>query len=215
MRSFGHLRLTPSKPFLLERVDDADAHGERQPGEESRALLEAPAEREREAAAGDRGPGAAATAPARGLPFGGERGAMDVATRRAAQQLARRRIELVDDLEVHRRRRAANAVPSVPVSADLVVELRRSGERPVLGERDAVLDQRVADRDGVEEVGRGHQPVAAAANPFERKPGRLGLPQKLRNAGARQPHLRGEVFAGVESAIRKLAQQGESERSKH
>jgi hypothetical protein len=37
----------------------------------------------------------------------------------------------------------------------------------------------------------------------------------LRNAGASEPHLRGEVFAGMERAVRKLAQQGEAERSKH
>ena len=61
--------------FGLERANDGDADGERQPGEKARALLELPAQREREAAAGDRRPRAAAAAATRRLPFGGKRDA--------------------------------------------------------------------------------------------------------------------------------------------
>jgi hypothetical protein len=39
--------------------------------------------------------------------------------------------------------------------------------------------------------------------------------QNLRDAGARQPHLRGEVFTGVKSAVRELTEQRKSERSEH
>ena len=82
------------------------------------------------------------------------------------------------------------------------------------GGNDAALDgevvQRAADFVGVEEVGGGGQPVAQAAHAFQRQPGRLGLLQELRNAGAGEPHRRGEVFAGVEGAVGKLPQQRES-----
>jgi hypothetical protein len=37
----------------------------------------------------------------------------------------------------------------------------------------------------------------------------------LRDARARQAHLRGKIFTGMERAIRKLAQQRETKRSKH
>ena len=52
---------------------------------------------------GDRGPGATAAAAPGGLPFGGEQRAVDVAARRATQELARRGIDLVDDFDGDRR----------------------------------------------------------------------------------------------------------------
>jgi len=58
------------------------------------------------------------------------------------------------------------------------------------------------------------QPVAPALDPLQRQPCRLGVLQHLRNAGASEPHLRGEVLTGMEVAVGKLAQQRESERSK-
>ena len=73
------LELDAREAFGLQRARDGDADGERQPRQEARALLEAPAERKREAAAGDRGPGAAAAAAAGGLPFGGQGDAVDIA----------------------------------------------------------------------------------------------------------------------------------------
>ncbi len=68
---------------------------------------------------------------------------------------------------------------------------------------------------GVEKVGRLEQTVAAALDALERETRRLGVLQRLRNAGARQPHFRGEIFARMEGAIGELAQQRESERSEH
>ena len=68
---------------------------------------------------------------------------------------------------------------------------------------------------GIEKIRRGEKPVAAAADALERQSGGFGLLEKLRDAGAREPHRRGEVFAGVEGAVRKLAQQRESKRSEH
>ena len=67
----------------------------------------------------------------------------------------------------------------------------------------------------VEKVRRRDQPIATSAHPLEREARGLRLPQQLRNAGAREPHLRGEVFAGMEGAVRELAQERESEGSKH
>ena len=64
-----------------------------------------------------------------------------------------------------------------------------------------VLAQRGADQVGREEIGRGQQPVAAAADAFQRQTGGFGFLQNLRNAGARHPHRLGEVFTGVESAV--------------
>ena len=168
-------------------------------------------------AAGDGGPGAPAAAASGGLPFGGEHRAVDVATRRAAQQLGRRRIELV------RRPRPASAAACGRTPAGRAPFSARSprpgpaawGRAARLGDLGAVTGEREAHRGGVEEVRRGLEPVTEAADALEREPGRLGLPQELRNAGARQPHLRGEVFARVELAVRKLAQQRETERSKH
>ena len=75
--------------------------------------------------------------------------------------------------------------------------------------------QRQPHRSSVEEIGGRLEPVAQAADALERQPGGFGLPQQLRNAGARQPHLRGEVLARVEIAVRQLAQQRETERSEH
>src|SRR5207249_10859674 len=80
---------------------------------------------------------------------------------------------------------------------------------------DTHLLERAADLVGVQKIGGREQAVAAAADPFQRQSGGLRLLQQLGNAGARQPHRRGEVFAGVESAVRKLAQERESERSEH
>ena len=91
----------------------------------------------------------------------------------------------------------------------------RSGDKPLLASVTPYSIRAERTCDGIEKIGRGDQPIAPTANALERKPGGLGLTQQLRNAGARQPHLRGEVFTGMESAVRKLAQQGESERSKH
>ena len=67
----------------------------------------------------------------------------------------------------------------------------------------------------IEKVGRVEQPIAAAADALERESGGLGLLQHLRDAGARQPDRGGEILAGVEGAVGKLAQQRESERSEH
>ena len=77
------------------------------------------------------------------------------------------------------------------------------------------LGERPADFHGIEEVGGGGEPIAQATDALERQPGGLGLLQELRNAGARKPHRGGEIFAGVEGAIGKLAQKRESERSEH
>ncbi len=68
---------------------------------------------------------------------------------------------------------------------------------------------------GVEKIGRLEQPVAAALDPLEGEARGVGILQDLRNAGARQPHLGGEVLTGMELSIGKLAQQRESERSEH
>ena len=68
---------------------------------------------------------------------------------------------------------------------------------------------------GVEEIGRAEQPVAAPLDALESESRGLGILQDLRNAGAREPHRVGEVLARVEVAIGEMAQQRESERSKH
>ena len=140
---------------------------------------------------------------------------MDVAARRAAQELARRRIDLVDDLEMDRRRRKDFRHRLHAGEADVVVELRSQRRQAVARERHAVVDKRLAHFDGVEEIGRRDEPVPPAAYALEREPGGLGLAQELRDARTRQPHLRGEIFTGMERAIRKLAQQRETKRSKH
>ena len=95
-----------AKALGLERARHRDADGEREPGQEPRPLLESPAERERQAAAGDRRPGPAPAAAPGGLPLGGERDAMDVALLRAAQELRRGRVDLVDHFDGERRRGA-------------------------------------------------------------------------------------------------------------
>src|SRR5205814_6029945 len=79
----------------------------------------------------------------------------------------------------------------------------------------AQILERLADLVGTEKIGGCKQPVAPPTHSFERQPGSLGLLQKLRDPGARQPDRRGEIFAGVESAVRKLAQERESKRSEH
>ena len=173
----------------LERAHDGDADRERQPGEKPRALLELPPQREREAAAGDRGPGAPAAAASRRLPFGGERDPMDVAALRPPHELGGRRLDLVDDLD-----RAAAA--RSPLAVGKLGELRPHLLR-------------------IEELRRLEQPVAAALDPLQRQPGRPGVLQDLGNTGARQPHLGGKVLAGMELPIGKLAQQRESKRSEH
>ena len=63
------------------------------------------------------------------------------------------------------------------------------------------LGERGARCPGVEEIGCLEEPVAAALDPLERKPRRLGVLQDLRNAGAGQADLGGEIFAGVECPI--------------
>ena len=173
----------------LERAHDGDADRERQPGEEAGALLELPAQREREAAAGDRRPGAPAAAASGRLPFGGQRDPVDVAPLRAPHELGGRRFDLVDDLDRDRQRRAPRAASQ--------------------------LGEPCPDLLGIEEIGRFEQAVAAALDPLEGEAGRAGVLQDLRNPGARQPHLGGEVLTGMEFPIGKLAQQRESERSEH
>ena len=83
------------------------------------------------------------------------------------------------------------------------------GDQPPLrlAAGDAVLfPQGDAHRIGIQEVGGGGQAIAQSADALKRKPGRFGLLQQLGNPGAREPHRGGEVFAGVEGAVRKLAQ---------
>ena len=60
-----------------------------------------------------------------------------------------------------------------------------------------------------------NQAVSAAADAFQRQTSGLSLLEELRNACARHPHRRGEVFTGMEGAVGKLAQERESERSEH
>jgi hypothetical protein len=57
--------------------------------------------------------------------------------------------------------------------------------------------------------------AAAALDPLQREPRSLGLLQNLRHAGARQPDLGGQIFAGMKVAVGELAQQCEPKRSKH
>ena len=113
---------------------------------------------------------------------------MDVAALRAAKEVGRRGADLVDHLDVQRREHRSLA-------------------------RDVV--QRPADLVGVEEVGRCREAIAEPPHAFQRQPGRLRLLQKLRNAGASEPDRRGQVFAGMERAVGKLAQKRESKRSEH
>ena len=188
MRSFGHLSATPGESLGLQRAGDGDADRERESRQEPGALLEPPAERKQQAAADDGGPDASAPAAPRRLPFGGERDAVDVAAPDAAHQLARGRVDLVDDFERDRRGDAAAGIDR--------------GERGL-------------DRLRVEKIGRLEQPVAAALDPLHREARGLGVLQHLRNAGAGQPDLGGELLAGVKVTIGKLAQQRESERSEH
>ena len=140
---------------------------------------------------------------------------MDVAARRAAQELGRRGVELVDELEVNRGPRRNLGAGLDADRGIVVLQLGAKRREAVRGELDAVLAQRLAHPRSIEEVRRGDEAVPAAPDPLQRQPRGLGLAQQLGHAGARQPHLRGEVFAGVESAVRKLAQERESERSKH
>ena len=157
----------------FERADHGDADREREPGEEARALLEAPAEREREAAAGDRRPRAAAAAAAGRLPFGGERDAVDVAALRAPHELRGRRFDLVDDLDAGREA----ACPALPASS--------TSRRPHLL--------------GVEEIGRLEQPVAAALDPLEREAGRARRPSAPAKPGraSAPPSRRGPRPSGT------------------
>ena len=79
IRSFGHFSSTPGSPSASSARMTATPTASDKPGDESGTLLEAPAQRKREAAARDRGPDpTAATAP-RGLPLGGQQRPMDVA----------------------------------------------------------------------------------------------------------------------------------------
>ena len=177
-----------AKPFGLERADRGDAHGERQSGEETGALLEFPAQREREAAARDRGPRAAAPAAPGRLPFGRERHAVHVATLRPAHELGRGRLDLVDDLD-------------------------REGQRNGLGLRH--LGQPAADFLGVDEIGGFEQPIATALHPFEGEARAFGVLEDLGNPRPSQADFVGQILAGMEFSIGKLAQQRESKRSEH
>ena len=140
---------------------------------------------------------------------------MDVAARRAAQQLGRRGIELVDDFD-HQRRATWNAGRDAGREPEVVV-VGGKHHRPSIGvgNLDIEIGQRGADRIDVEKIGGCQQAITAAADTLQRQPGGFRLLQKLRHAGARQPHRRGEVFARVECAVGKLAQKRESKRSKH
>ena len=55
-----------------------------------------------------------------------------------------------------------------------------------------------------EYIARAGRPETAHA--LQRQPGRFRLLEQLGNAGTRKPHGRGEIFARMEGAIRKLAQ---------
>ena len=140
---------------------------------------------------------------------------MDVAADGAPKELARRRIELIDNLD-HNRRSRRNPGRRRGRERDVIV-VGGQKHRPGIGRRDldAQILERCPDLVGIEKIGGCEQAVAASTNAFERKPGRLGLLQKLGDAGARQPYRCGEIFAGMESAIRKLAQERESKRSEH
>ncbi len=166
----GHAR----EAFRFERAHDGDTHRQRQAREETRALLEGPAQREREAAAHHRGPSAAAAAAAGRLPFGRERHAMDVLALRAAHELGRRGIDLVHHLEIDGHRHAA-----------------LGGKRL----------EPFFDRRRIEKTRRFEQAIAQPLDAFERKAGGFGVFQDLRDAGAGEAHARGKVFAGMESAI--------------
>ena len=142
---------------------------------------------------------------------------MDVATRRTAEELARRRVELVGDLDQQRGRRAVEGRAYVAVEREVLLDghLRLGNGRARLRYRRAEAREGEADRGGVEEIGGRLEAVAEATHALERQARGLGLAQELRHPRARQPHLRGEVLAGVEVAVRKLAQERETERSKH
>ena len=98
----------------------------------------------------------------------------------------------------------------------LVVGSRQQG-RFGIGRRDVELEvfECRPDCRSVEKIRGREQPVAAAPDALEREAGRFGLLQQLGNAGARKPHRCGEILARVEGAVRKLAQQRETQRSKH
>jgi hypothetical protein len=114
------LELDAGQAFAFQCVHDRDSDRERQAGHESGALLVAPAQREREAAPGDGGPRATAATASSRLPFGGKQRAVDIAARGAPKELARRRVDLVDDLDCDRR-------------------LRRDARQRGNGERDVVV----------------------------------------------------------------------------
>jgi len=213
----GPLELDAVVAFLFQRARDGDTHRQRQPGEKTRALLETPAQRERQASTRHGGPRATTPAAARGLPFGGEHGTVNVTALAAAQQFGGCRIELVDQLDLQRGRRVVARGPLDSIEPQVVFDDRRGlgRDRTGLGHPGAEFDQRLAHFAGVEEIGRGNQPVASATNALEREPGGFGLLENLRHAGARQPHFGSQILAGVESAIRQLAEQRKTDRSKH
>ena len=216
--SFGHLSSMPSKPsFSSARATATPTASDSPARKPAPCSKRQPIENVIEPA-GDGGPRAAAATASGGLPFGGEHRAVDVATRRAAQELGRRRIELVGHLDLQRRRRAVERRggrgrsapgplrPEPAASGAGVPGFATLAPNPVSARRTAAASRK---------SGAVFEPVAETADALEREPGRLGLPQELRNPGARQPHLRGEVLARVEVAVRQLAQQRETERSKH
>ena len=173
----------------LERANDGDADRERESGQEARALLELPAQREREAAR-RRSPSTRGRA-ARGRPICHSAAS---ATRWTSRRCARRiSSEDVDSIWSTTSTASGNGIPRAA----------------------AISPKRARTLLGVQKVRRLEQPVAAALDAFEGEPRRPGVLQDLRNAGARQPHLGGQVLAGMELSIGKLAQQRESERSEH
>src|SRR5439155_23870107 len=82
------LELDACEALGVERGGEREPDRERQRRKISAALFEAPAEREREAAADDRRPAATAPSASGRLAFGGEQMAMNVAVRGAACKLA-------------------------------------------------------------------------------------------------------------------------------
>jgi hypothetical protein len=113
---------------------------------------------------------------------------MNVASLRPPHELRGRRFDLVDDFD-------------------------GKGQRFGMGFRKR--RKPVADALGVQEVRRFEQPVAAALHSLEGEAGDFSVLQDLRDAGAREPYLVGKVFARMELPIGELAQQRESQRSKH
>ena len=96
----GPFELDTLESDRFERSRQRNTRCKRQAGEKACALFEAPCERERQAAAGDRGPSAPPPSPPRGLPFRCKQLSMDVVTPlRPPRELAIGRIDTVDDFD--------------------------------------------------------------------------------------------------------------------